>query len=1004
MPLLCGNNAAVNTLQNPNQPPSSRPSQQNDNINQSSEPSLFQPARRSFSMKVFRSARKAKTFGVSLNGLPTMSASLIPSILARIAKYLEEQGGFESEGIFRVAGSKKAIDMLKARIDECPDLKFEQFKEVDVNVVAGLMKAFFRDLPQALVDIDQRQRLVLMRNAIQTAIANGNEAEEIEQHVTQFRDKIHELPSSNLAVLAYTMRFLNRLAQHAQATKMNIHNLALIFSQIIFRDEAKIDMSRSFNFATESSSLVEFLIRHCEAIFGQEAFKFDGSQEQTEKKRVSLVVRPAVSQDVQVATLEHILEQHDASDSESETAEDSSSQDAPMSNPVAAKHNQVAHANSTNENQNNQGSEANVTPLVPELHATAPDAMQPPVGNDGNAAVTPTVTPQPPGAHLPTTPGTPDVYSLLSSHAANLTERPQSADSLVRDSPDYRQLHPSALTPSARSSAGSAQMLLAGSPQTPMTSVADAVSPLGITTPTSDHGVAQRMGSTPQDPGRSLRDRLTYGCNSVMYQAGFKFATLSILQHGRDQAASEPSRLVLSSEEPPLVKETNHGLAVIVGAPQATQPTTTLLEVPNLQHPATNDVGPTSDDDQPLPAPEEPDLERLPDRKEADEPLLDRVQRTYKQLAKIVQRFEREFEQTHDRKPTRAERDTVSAELLEYRRLKDWYKGKMKSTTKTGPPSNEQRDQRAAAALNPSSSVDNGTEVHEQNGQPLQHPRGSESDRAATPEGTEGPLIDYRAVRKAYERWRAPFGWAKRARDMDCEQIERDKAGLKRLLAQFDHDFEAEHGRSPSRSDKEALRPLYQRYKELKLALKHAVSGDQLRSERGRAESDAHAKPQRADADVQDSIPTRPNAGTKASTELNSTAQTTHQHLDASNMAEHPLGDLAGTADATAEALEKAPEQADVADLTNVAAREADPAVTSKQEPLDSDVQSLEVDTQSKAALKREKHLLQKLLFKFQSEFEAEHGRKPRSKADRLGYEEQFARYKQLKKRLADET
>jgi hypothetical protein len=43
-----------------------------------------------------------------------------------------------------------------------------------------------------------------------------------------------------------------------------------------------------------------------------------------------------------------------------------------------------------------------------------------------------------------------------------------------------------------------------------------------------------------------------------------------------------------------------------------------------------------------------------------------------------------------------------------------------------------------------------------------------------------------------------------------------EKRDLKRKLKRFDEDFESQHGHVPSRSDKEVMRPLYQKYHDVK--------------------------------------------------------------------------------------------------------------------------------------------------------------------------------------------
>ncbi len=45
------------------------------------------------------------------------------------------------------------------------------------------------------------------------------------------------------------------------------------------------------------------------------------------------------------------------------------------------------------------------------------------------------------------------------------------------------------------------------------------------------------------------------------------------------------------------------------------------------------------------------------------------------------------------------------------------------------------------------------------------------------------------------------------------------KRDLKKRLKKFDEDFAAQHGRTPKKSDKEVIRPMYQKYHEIKNSL-----------------------------------------------------------------------------------------------------------------------------------------------------------------------------------------
>lgn len=45
------------------------------------------------------------------------------------------------------------------------------------------------------------------------------------------------------------------------------------------------------------------------------------------------------------------------------------------------------------------------------------------------------------------------------------------------------------------------------------------------------------------------------------------------------------------------------------------------------------------------------------------------------------------------------------------------------------------------------------------------------------------------------------------------------KRDLKKRLKKFDEDFASQHGRAPRKSDKEVIRPMYQKYHEVRILL-----------------------------------------------------------------------------------------------------------------------------------------------------------------------------------------
>lgn len=91
-------------------------------------------------------------FGVSLDELYARDGTAVPMIVYQCFQAIE-LFGLDVEGIYRLSGSANHISHLKALFDnDSYEVDFtnpESFHH-DVNSVAGLLKQFFRDLPDPL--------------------------------------------------------------------------------------------------------------------------------------------------------------------------------------------------------------------------------------------------------------------------------------------------------------------------------------------------------------------------------------------------------------------------------------------------------------------------------------------------------------------------------------------------------------------------------------------------------------------------------------------------------------------------------------------------------------------------------------------------------------------------------------------------------------------------------------------------------------------------------------
>ncbi|GAO15971.1 hypothetical protein UVI_02055510 [Ustilaginoidea virens] len=161
-------------------------------------------------------------FGVSLNRLYERDGLAIPMVVHQCIQAVD-LFGLGVEGIYRQSGSLNHINKLKGMFDaesSNPALDFrnpENFYH-DVNSVTGLLKQFFRDLPDPLLTSEYHDAFV--------------RAAKHDDDIVR-RDSLHgiinSLPDPNYATLRAMTLHLYRVMDNSHVNRMNSHNLAVIF-------------------------------------------------------------------------------------------------------------------------------------------------------------------------------------------------------------------------------------------------------------------------------------------------------------------------------------------------------------------------------------------------------------------------------------------------------------------------------------------------------------------------------------------------------------------------------------------------------------------------------------------------------------------------------------------------------------------------------------------------------------------------------------------------------
>lgn len=185
--------------------------------------------------------------------------------------------GMTMEGIFRIPGNENFMRDITHMLEMGYPVVVLPNKDHYVHSIAGVLKAWIRDLPEPLMSFDAFESLLPLANDLDKSqqrrfvfspITNRLTEEEEEMPTTR-RDKIviashvrhfiqSRLPREHQYVLAKLMCLLHDIAQNEHTTRMNAKNLGIVFGMNIFRPRVENPLLMAAN-VQKMSSLVELM-------------------------------------------------------------------------------------------------------------------------------------------------------------------------------------------------------------------------------------------------------------------------------------------------------------------------------------------------------------------------------------------------------------------------------------------------------------------------------------------------------------------------------------------------------------------------------------------------------------------------------------------------------------------------------------------------------------------------------------------------------------------------
>ncbi|CAM6090090.1 unnamed protein product [Calypogeia fissa] len=152
----------------------------------------------------------ASVFGVSAESMQCSydaKGNSVPTILLLMQEALYIQGGMKVEGIFRINAESIHEEHARKQLNKgiVPN-------DIDLHCLAGLIKAWFRELPRGVLDSLSPEQVMQCHTEEQCV------------------ELVKLLPPTQAALLDWAVNLMADVAQEEQINKMNARNIAMVFA------------------------------------------------------------------------------------------------------------------------------------------------------------------------------------------------------------------------------------------------------------------------------------------------------------------------------------------------------------------------------------------------------------------------------------------------------------------------------------------------------------------------------------------------------------------------------------------------------------------------------------------------------------------------------------------------------------------------------------------------------------------------------------------------------
>ncbi|KNE67633.1 hypothetical protein AMAG_12086 [Allomyces macrogynus ATCC 38327] len=168
-------------------------------------------------------ARAQPVFGVPLDR--AIAAGRVkdgyemPAVVYRCIEFLDAHDARNEEGIYRLSGSSATIRALKDRFNAEGDVDLMSEEDLDVHAVSGLLKLWFRELPESILSEQYHPLFAALQDTA-----------DVNDRIGKLAALINRLPLPNYTVLRALIAHLASIVANADVNKMTIRNIGIVFA------------------------------------------------------------------------------------------------------------------------------------------------------------------------------------------------------------------------------------------------------------------------------------------------------------------------------------------------------------------------------------------------------------------------------------------------------------------------------------------------------------------------------------------------------------------------------------------------------------------------------------------------------------------------------------------------------------------------------------------------------------------------------------------------------